>query len=59
MKDEIISEVRKVREQFAADFHYDIKAMCAELKRREKTSGKKFVDLSARKQLVHHGKPGK
>jgi hypothetical protein len=42
----IVLEVRKVKEQLAAKFNYDIGAMFRDLREREKTSGHRYVDLS-------------
>jgi hypothetical protein len=42
----IVLEVRKVKERLAAKFNYDIDAMFRDLRKREKTSGHRYVDLS-------------
>ena len=42
----IVLEVRKVKEQLAAKYNYDISAMFRDLREREKTSGRRYVDLS-------------
>jgi hypothetical protein len=42
----IVLEVRKVKERLAAKFNYDIDAMFRDLRAREKTSGRRYVDLS-------------
>ena len=41
--DPIIDEIRKYREEYAARFKYDIKEMVADLKRRQKESGRPAV----------------
>ena len=38
MEDYIVEEVRQIREEYSAQFNYDLKAMCADLKRMEKES---------------------
>ena len=42
----IVLEVRKVKERLAAKFNYDIDAMFRDLREREKSSGRRYVDLS-------------
>jgi hypothetical protein len=39
MKDEIVNQVRQVRQQNAAKFNYDLKAIVADARRRQKNSG--------------------
>ena len=41
--DPIVDEVRKVREAHAARFNYDLSAICADLKKKEKDSGHPVV----------------
>ena len=45
-KDPIVEEVRRVRDRLAARFNYDLDAMFADLKAREKVSGRKHVHRS-------------
>ena len=42
-KDEIVEEVRKARDEFAAKFDYDIDAIYREIKKQEVESTRKFV----------------
>ncbi len=42
----IVLEVRKVKEQLAAKFNYDIGAMFRDLRESEKNSGHRYVDFS-------------
>ena len=51
-EDPIVAEVRKVKEQLAAKFNYDIEAMFRDIQKREKTSGRHYVDLSKPKQKL-------
>ena len=44
-KDEIVEEVRKAREEFAAKFNHDIDAIYREIKRQEAESKRKFVSF--------------
>ena len=41
--DPIIDEIRKYRDQYAARFDYDAKAMLDDVRRRQKESGRKTV----------------
>jgi len=42
-EDEIIKEVRRVKEALAARYHYDIRAMGRALRREEKRGGRRVV----------------
>jgi hypothetical protein len=44
--DPIVEEVRKVREEHAARFDYDLKRIFQDLKEEEQKSGRKVVTLS-------------
>ena len=48
-QDEIIEEIRRHREQFAAAFDYDPKRIVDELQRLQKKSGREVVSHAARK----------
>jgi len=50
MKDEILEEVWRTKDALAAKYNYSVAAMFPDLREREKTSGRHYVDLS---------KPGK
>jgi hypothetical protein len=56
LKDEIVEEVRKVRDRHAAKFNYDISAICADIRQKQAESGRKVVVLKtkASKQLVEN-----
>lgn len=43
--DEIVEEVRKIRDKHAAKFDYDISAICADIRRKQKESGRKVVSF--------------
>ncbi len=47
-KDEIVEEVRRVRHEHAARFNYDLDAIAADLKEKERKSGRKVVSLPPR-----------
>jgi hypothetical protein len=46
MKDEILEEVWRAKDALAAKYNYSVAAMFADLREREKTSGRRYVDLS-------------
>jgi hypothetical protein len=48
MKDEIVEEVRKAREANAAKFNYDIKAIVADARQRQKDSGHPVVSFATK-----------
>jgi len=50
-EDPIVEEVRKLREQHAARFNYDLRAICQDLKELEKRSNWKLVSLSPRRTV--------
>ena len=41
--DPIIEEIRRFRDEYAARFNYDVKAMLADIRRRQKESGRRTV----------------
>ncbi|OGJ85936.1 MAG: hypothetical protein A2268_03415 [Candidatus Raymondbacteria bacterium RifOxyA12_full_50_37] len=49
MKDPIVEEVRKAREEHALRFNNDLSKICADLKEQERVSGKKIVHLPAKR----------
>ena len=46
--DDIMKEVRTIREQLAASHGYNVRALFAEAKKRQKESGRKSVKLAPR-----------
>ena len=44
-KDEIVEEVRRVRNAYAAKFDYDLNKIFKDLKKQEEKSKRKFVSL--------------
>ena len=46
--DPIVAEVRRNRENYAAKFDYDIKAICRAAREQQKTSGRETVSLPPR-----------
>jgi len=53
--DPIVEEVRKARQAHAAKFNYDIEAIFADLKQKEKTCGHRVVSRSPRPRLKKTG----
>jgi hypothetical protein len=45
MKDPIVEEVRKARQDHAKQFNHDLTAICADLKKIEKECGNRLVSL--------------
>jgi hypothetical protein len=48
VKDEIVAQVRQAREQQAAKFNYDLKAIVADARKRQKHSGHNVVSFASR-----------
>ena len=48
-KDPIVEEVRRIREEYARQFNYDLERICRDLREREKASGRKMVSRSPRR----------
>ena len=46
MADEIIREVWRSKDRLARKFNYDVRALAAELRRRQKQAGRRAVDYS-------------
>jgi hypothetical protein len=47
MNDPIVDEVRRVRDEYAARFGYDLDAIFQDIKEQEKKSGREFVSFPA------------
>ena len=50
MKDPIVEEVRRAREQLAAECGYDVRRIAEESQKRQETCGHKVVDLSGKRK---------
>ena len=46
--DPVIAEVRALREQHAAQFNYDVKAIFEDIRARQEASGRKYVRYPSR-----------
>jgi len=53
--DPIVDEVRKVREAHVAKFNYDLSAICADLKKKEKDSGHPLISRQPKLRLKRTG----
>jgi hypothetical protein len=50
MKDEIIDEVRHIRDDYFAKHHYDLNVFFEDLKKREAASSRLIEDLAAKRK---------
>jgi hypothetical protein len=48
-RDEIVEEVRKARDEYAAKFNYDIRAIARDMRERQERSGETIVRLKSKK----------
>ena len=46
IKDEIVEETRRLRDEYAKQFDYDLRKMFEDLKKKQKESGRKYVSFS-------------
>ncbi len=47
--DSIVAEVRAIREAYAREFDYDLRAICRDLQEQEKKSGRKTVSFPSKR----------
>jgi len=47
-RDEIVEEVRKARDEYAAKFDYDLHAIARDLREKQEQSGKTIVRLKSK-----------
>lgn len=47
--DPIVEQTRKLRDEYAAQFNYDLDAICKDLMERQRTSGRKLVRRSPKR----------
>jgi hypothetical protein len=50
-RDPIVDEVRRIREEQAAKYGFDVKAILVAAKRRQRRSGRKVVSFVPKKKL--------
>lgn len=58
-QDPIVEEIRRYREEYAAQFNYDLDAICRDLRDQEKKSAAKPVSLPPRAQRTRKESKGK
>ncbi|MDJ0843574.1 hypothetical protein [Crocosphaera sp.] len=51
-EDEVLEEIHKIREEHAKAFNYDLKAMCEDLRKKQKQTERKII----KKPLNHPSK---
>lgn len=51
-EDPIVAEIRKIRNEHAAKFNYDIAAICEDIRRQEKESGRQYVSFPPRRVVA-------
>jgi hypothetical protein len=58
-RDPIVEEVRRYRQEYAAQYNYDLKAICQDLRERQEKSGRKVVSLLPKRvrKEVSEGQP--
>ncbi len=49
MRDYLVEEVRKARDEYAKRFNYDLAAICRDLRERQAKSGRKVVSFPPRR----------
>jgi hypothetical protein len=52
LDDPIVEEVRKIRDEYAKKFNYNLNAIAADLIKQQKASGRKLVSFPPRKPVV-------
>jgi hypothetical protein len=48
-EDPIVAEIRKIRDEHAAKFNYDVAAIFEDIRRQEKESGRQYVSYPPRR----------
>ena len=57
MRDPIVEEIRRIRQEHARKLHFDLDAIFEDLKAKERSAGRKTVALKPRRpKPVHSGK---
>jgi hypothetical protein len=55
--DPIVDEIRQIREQIAARFNYDVRAIGEDARKRDAASGEKIIRLPPRRPEGYTAKP--
>ncbi len=51
-QDEIVEEIRRIREEYSRSFNHDLKAIFADLQKQQAESGREVVNLSRKPGLT-------
>lgn len=51
-RDPIVEEIRKYRQDYAAQFNHDIDAICEDIRRKQQQSGRKVVARKPRPAIT-------
>ena len=57
MNDPIVDEVRRIREEHAARFDYDLRAIFDDIRKNQKLSGRTFVSFADDSRAIPNQKP--
>jgi hypothetical protein len=49
IEDPIVEEVRRIRNEYAKQFNYDLDAVCRDLRQKQERSGRKIVSFPPKK----------
>ncbi|MCW5200084.1 hypothetical protein VU05_05245 [Desulfobulbus sp. F1] len=49
IEDQIVEEVRRIRNEYAKQFNYDLDAVCRDLQQKQEHSGRTLVSFAPRK----------
>ncbi len=52
-KDEIVEEVRRIRDELSARFNYDLDAIVRDLQEKQRRSGRKIISLAKKNPAEH------
>lgn len=52
MEDQLINEIRAIKDRLASKYNYDLRAMYNDIAEKQKVSGRKIVNLSKNKGLT-------
>ena len=57
-EDPIVAEIHRIREKLAAEFNYDVKAIFADLRKRQESLGSRLVRQKKRAEPTAEADPG-
>ncbi len=55
-KDPIVEQIHKIRQEFAGNFNFDLKAMFEDLKEQEKKNRQRIVSLPIKRKIIEQPK---